>query len=224
MARIFALAVVAVMCGSGPALAQSSRIYAAGTVAADSGSRGPVSIGTLGTAGGILGVRLSPGWSVELHADRGQGSASSSAEALWTSSAPAGASRAEIERLGVFARFDRSYKAENGYSALVVWNARQPGRVNVALSAGLSTRFFKNRVVRTITRVPDGVSLDDQRFQDGDESRTFNGGGITGGVLVPIRVAARVTVAPELRLSLGRMNNNAGYSALHTGVRVMWGF
>jgi hypothetical protein len=224
MARIFALAIVAVFCCSGPAQAQSSRVYVAGTAAADSGSRGPVSIGTVGTTGGILGVRLSPGWSVEVHADRGFGEASSSSEGLWSSSAPAGATTAEIERLGVFARHDRSYKAENGYSALAVWNTRQTGRVNVALSAGVSTRFFKNRVVRTITRLPEDVSSDDRRFQNGDESRTFSGGGITGGVLVPIRVAGSVTVAPELRLSFGRMNNGASYSAFHTGVRLMWGF
>jgi hypothetical protein len=113
MAKTFVLVVATVLC-SVPALAQSGRVYVAGTLAADSGSRGHVDVGTLGTVGGILGVRLSDAWSVEFHADRGNGSRSSTSEGLWSSAASPGASREESERQGVFARHDRLRRAPYG--------------------------------------------------------------------------------------------------------------
>ncbi|HYI23851.1 MAG TPA: hypothetical protein VD767_00440 [Thermomicrobiales bacterium] len=222
---VLAMATIA----SGPAVAQSNRVYVAGVFAASSGTRGPVDVGTFPTAGGLVGLRLSGAWSVEFELDRGFGESSERTyEGLLTSqvSGPGPYSREELERNGIFGRSVWSDSVATGYSAQAVWKSREPGRVNVALLGGLSWRTFDRFHSMTITSVGPGVTYPagHPNLRSFAETSPLTGGGLTAGVLVPIRVAAGLTVAPEFRVTLGLITDESTYKVAHTGVRVMWGF
>ena len=91
---------------------------------------------------------------------------------------------------------------------------------------GLSWRTFDTFHSMTVTSVGPGVTYtpghpNTTGFAD---TRPLTGGGLTAGVLVPIRVAGGLTVAPEFRLTCGLITDESIYRVAHTGVRVMWGF
>ena len=212
-----------------PAAAQSNRIYVSGNFAANTGSRGPVDVGTFPTVGGLVGVRVAGAWSVEFELDRGFGESPERIfEGLHSSqvSGPGPYSREELERTGIFGRSVWSDSVANGYSAHVVWKSREPGRVNVALLGGVSWRTFDQFHSMTVTSVGPGVTYPPghPNLRSFAETRPLTGGGLTAGLLVPIRIAGALTVAPEFRLTLGLITDESTYKVAHTGVRVMWGF
>ena len=226
-AIVFLLAVALVVGAAGSASAQTSRIYFGGVVGSNGGSRGPVDVDTVRTAGGVFGIRLTGAWSVEIEADRGLSTTRrDDGETVWISYAPIGSTPAEIERLGVRARFVRIDESGPGYSVLAVWKSREPGRVNVALSGGISQRSFDKRVIRTITHVPEnaGIPSNDPNVRDADETRTITGGGLTGSVMVPVRLTRALAVAPDFRVTLGLITDESTYKVFSAGVRLMWGF
>jgi hypothetical protein len=174
----------------------------------------------------LIGIRLTGAWSVEFEADRGFSTFErNDPPSRWVSFAPPGSPSQEIERLGVHARFTRIHTARDGYSVHGVWKTREPGRVNAAVYGGVSFRNFDNRVIRTITRVPDdpAIPLDHPDVRDGDETRTITGGGLTGGVMVPVTLTGSVTVAPEFRFTLGKITDESTYKIFAAAVRFMWG-
>lgn len=212
-----------------PAAAQSHRVYLSGVFAANSGGRGPVDVGTFPTAGGLVGLRLTDAWSVEFGLDLGFGESSQRIfEGLLSSqvSGPGPFSREELERNGIFGRSVWSESVATGYSAQVVWKSRAPGRVNVGLLGGLSWRTFDRFHSMTITSVGPGVTYPPAHpsLRSFAETQPLTGGGLTGGVLVPIRVTSALTVAPEFRVTFGLITDESTYRVAHTGVRVMWGF
>jgi len=217
------------MLASVPAAAQSNRVYVSGLFAGNTGSRGPVHVGNFPTAGGLIGLRISGAWSVEFEIDRGFGESSERIfEGLLSAQVdgPGPYSREELERNGIFGRSVYSESVATGYSAQVVWKSREPGRVNVAVLGGLSWRTFDMFHSMTVTAIGPGVT-----YQTGHpntmsfaETRPLTGGGLTGGIFVPIRVFSALTVAPEFRMTLGIITDESTYKVAHTGVRVMWGF
>lgn len=220
---------VTMMLTSVPAVAQSSRVYVAGVFAGNGGSRGPVDVGTFPTSGGLVGLRLTGAWSVELEIDRGFGESSERVfEGLLSSqvSGPGPHPREELERAGIFGRSVHSESVATGYSAHVVWKSREPGRVNVALLGGLSWRTFDRFHSTTITGVGPAVTYPPghPNLRNFAETRALTGGGVTAGVFVPIRMTSALTVAPEFRVTLGLITDESTYKVAHMGARVMWGF
>jgi hypothetical protein len=212
---------------SAPISAQSTRVYAGGLAGASGGRRGPVDVGTTAVAGGLIGVRLSPAWSVELEMDRGFASPPDRvSETLWISYAPPGSSFAEIERLGVRARFVYRDRPGTGVSALAVWKSRSARPINVAVFGGLSQRQFSSRTIRTITRLPEDlvVSPNDPNVRDADEARTITGRGLTGGAMAVFRIARALTLSPEFRVTAGIITDESTYIDVGGRVRLMWGF
>jgi hypothetical protein len=51
----------------------------------------------------------------------------------------------------------------------------------------------------------------------------MNGAGLTGGVMVLIRLTRTITLAPELRYTHGMITDDP-YRVFRSGVRMMWGF
>jgi hypothetical protein len=215
------LFVLAIGLMAAPAAAQS-RFYVGAAIAADSGSRGPVDVGTIPAAGGLVGWRFTDGWSVEFHLDRGfgEGNARIFEGLLFSQAGP------PFEPAGVFGRSVWQDRPAVGWAALAVYTARQPGRVDVSVYGGVSERRFRTRHTTTITSVGPDVTYPPghPNLQDGDEAMTRSGGGLTGGVMFPIRLVERLTVAPELRLTLGLITDESTYKQFYTGARVMWGF
>ena len=228
MGRLVLVLTMAVL-ASVPAAAQSNRVYVSGNFGANAGSRGPVDVGTFPTAGGLIGARLAGAWSIEFELDRGFGESSERIfEGLLSSqvSGPGPYSRDELERNGIFGRSVWSDSVATGYSAHVVWKSREPGRVNVALLGGMSWRTFERFHSVAITAVGPGVTYPEghPNLRSFAETSDLTGGGLTGGVFVPIRVTKALTVAPEFRATFGLITDESTYKVMHTGVRVMWGF
>ena len=223
---MFCAAVIA--CTAQPALAQSHRVYFGINAGVSGGARDPiVDLGGVWTTGGLVGLRLTQAWSVEFEADRGfAASERHSPEAFWISFAPAGSTREDIERAGIRARFDRYYSAGAGLSARIVWRTRDAGRVNAAFYAGISKRDFELRTVRTITHIPEEANLPpgDPQARDADETRTYAGGGYSVGVMVPTRLNASLTLAPDVRFTIGAIAGESIYRDVHASVRLLWGF
>ena len=220
---------IAVAIGASPVplLAQtpSSRFYVGASAAADGGSRGLIPGGAVPSAGAVFGVRISDGWSVEAEVERGFRTTRRTGEAVWVSFAPPNSTRAEIERLGIRARFDRTQTAGPGFAVHAVWRSREPGRVNIGLLAGVSARAYDSRVVRTTVLVPPELSLppDHPDLRRSDETRTMTGGGLSGGMMVFVALTPALTLAPEMRYTHGLITDDP-YRVFRTGVRIMWRF
>jgi hypothetical protein len=121
------------------ATAQVHRIYMSALGGIDAGARGPISGGSLPTIGATAGLRFSEGWSLEAEIERGFRTQERSDEGLWLSRAPSTATREEIERAGVYARFDRSERTGLGWAAVAVLPHDRPA-VSTAPSSGASAR------------------------------------------------------------------------------------
>jgi hypothetical protein len=216
---------IVVSAASAAGQTDASRFYVGASTAVDAGSRGLIPGGAVPSAGGIVGVRITDAWSLEVELERGLRTTGRTSEAVWLSFAPMNASSAEIERLGIRARFDRTQTAGAGFTAQVVWRSREPGRVNVGLFAGVAARAYDSRVVRTTLYVPPEANLrpDSPHLQGADERRRMTGGGPSGGLLVFIRMTPRLTIVPELRYTHGLITDDP-YRVFRTGVRVLWSF
>jgi hypothetical protein len=202
------------------------RFYLAATAATNGGFRGAITGSALPSAGALFGARVTDAWWVEVEIDRGLSKTSASDEAVWISYPPMqNPTREDIERYGIRARFDRTQEAGGGWSAHAVWRSRAPGRVNAALLAGVSSRVYRSRVIRTITFVPPELNLPSTHgsVQNGADSRRMVAGGLSAGVLMLVRVAPALTIAPELRCNSGLITDDP-YTVFRLGVRAMWSF
>jgi hypothetical protein len=222
------LTVVLLALGAGSAAAQSSRMYGAGVAGVNSGDRGPVSVGTVSTIGGLLGIRLTDAWSIELELDRGSGDSGELVfEGLLSAqgSGPGQPSPEELERNGIFGRSVWRHTTGQGHAAQVVWKTREPGRVNGAVFGGIAWRHYDSRHAVTITSVGPGVTYPagHRATASSVTNRTRTAGGLMAGVMMPIRVAGQLTVAPELRFQTGLVGDDP-YRVFHLGTRLMWGF
>ena len=207
-----------------PVMAQSA-FYGGASVAADAGGRGPIDLGTFPAAGGFFGWRFVENWSVEFHADQGFGDRQGRTFEGLLYAQDAGGSIADRERRGIFGRSTWNYRARESFSLLFVWQPPHTGRVGAAVTMGISRRRFETHHVIQITGVGPDVTYppDHQLLQGLDETWDTVGGGGAGGVMFPIRVARQLTVAPELRVTLGLITDESTYKQFYSGVRVMWG-
>lgn len=196
----------AVVMAAHPSAAQS-RFYVGGTFAADSADRGSMALRTIPTAGGLAGWRFNDAWSLELHLDRG-----------FAEGDPHG-------RLGHFGTDVLLDSAREGFAVLALWKSRPLGRVAFAASMGLAERRFRTTRTIGIDR-PVNLPPDDPLLQN--QAGTTQAAGPTGGVLLPIAVGRRWSIAPELRVgfhfSSEGIYGDGLYVPVYSGVRVMWGF
>ena len=225
--RTFILTCV-VLSSAGAASAQPAggRFYAGATTAVDGGTRGNIDGGAIPSAGLLIGFRLSDAWSLEGELEKPFHSASRSSEAFWVSYPPtSSANREEFERYGIKARFDRSQEADFGWSATAMWRSREPGRVNVGLSAGVAGRNFSSRTVRENTFVSPLIDLPATHpsLAPEDVTRRNVAGGLTGGIAVMIRATSHVVLAPEVRYTYGMIDDDP-YRVFRAGLRTTWAF
>jgi hypothetical protein len=199
-------AIAALVLLAHPAAAQS-QFYVGGTVAVDSGDRGTMDLRTVPTAGGVVGWRFNDAWSIEFHLDRG-----------FAEGDPHG-------RIGFFGTDTLVDSAREGFAVLGVWKSRPIGRAAVAATMGISERRFRTTRTIGIDR-PVNLPPDDPLLQN--ETDTTQAAGFTGGVLVPIALGGRWSIAPEVRIAFHFTSEgiygDGVYAPVYTGVRVMWGF
>ena len=222
------LASIAIAFCSDTAAAQTNlpRFYASATTAVDGGTRGNIPGGAVPSAGALFGVRFADAWSLEFEAEHAfRTTTAGSGEATLLSFPPnRNPTREEIEAYGIRTRDERKQTAGNGWSAHVMWRSREAGRVNVGLLTGLSARAYQARLDRRTTWVSPLLNLPaTYKYPDEVSSRTMTAGGLTGGVVVFVRVTDSLSIAPEFRVTWGLITDDP-YRVFKSGVRVMWGF
>lgn len=209
-----------------PTAQAQSRLYVAATTAADTGERGNIPDGAVPSLGAMIGFRLTDAWSIEVEVERGfRTTRAGSGEAVIVSFPPTTTpTREEIELYGIRARSDRKQIAGPGWSAHASWRSREPGRINVGLLAGVSSRVYTSRLVRTTTFVSPLLNLPPTyRLPDEESSRRMVAGGLTGGLLIFVRVTPQLTLAPEFRLTKGFITDDP-YVVFRSGIRAIWSF
>ena len=84
--------------------------------------------------------------------------------------------------------------------------------------------MYTSGLVRTTTFVsplielPPGYPLPDER-----STRRMAAGGLSGGVVIFVRVTRQLTIAPDLRVTAGLITDDP-YRVVRVGVRAMWSF
>jgi hypothetical protein len=223
--KILAITGIVLALGSGAAYGQTAgRFYAGTAVAAQQISADDVDGGT-SSIGAVVGVRLTPAFSIEFEASAGLGEASRVHSGTFISFAGSGASRDEIERLGVTMQSDTRWNPGFGWSALAMWRSTGPERIGVAVFGGVTTTHYDERRTLTVLNIPAGVDTTEAELHRmmPDEQGSRMRGGLTGGVLIPIRLTQQISVAPEFRYTYGSIGDEK-YNTLGGGARVMFGF
>jgi hypothetical protein len=145
-------------------------------------------------------------------------------EGTFISYAQAGASREEIERMGVVARRDLHYVPGLGGSLALTGRTKVDGVTLVFRIGGAARRYVETSDI-TILRVPEGIDprLPEQTIRD--ERRETIRSGILFGVDAPMRVTRHIHVAPEFRAVLGGTpDGSRSYHEVSLGARVSLAF
>jgi hypothetical protein len=225
MRAVIGAAVLGTMCST-TAYAQSPGLWYAGTaagvvrVAAEE-----VNPGGTSSIGAVFGVRLTPAFSIEVEAARGLGDLDRDFAGRFISFAGPSASFEERERLSVTVQ--RITRWRPGFSGTVVamWRPHVTGRVGGALFAGVTgTRYDESdrHVVLDIPVEVNRTEADIHRMLP-DTSRSIVRGGLTIGLLIPVRLTRNVTVAPDVRYLWGSIGDEI-YTTVRAGARLLWGF
>lgn len=179
----------------------------------------------LPVTGAGIAYRVWQDMRIEGEVTMASGESSRSYEGDFISYAGPGATREEFERMAVTVRRTTINKAGLGFATAVAIETRQPGRVNLALRAGVSFRQYEYTDDRTVLRVPEGVTFEQAESAMPDSRGQRGRGGLLFGASVPVRIAGRLHVAPEVRWVWGgpaRIGNN--YDEGIVAARVVWKF
>ena len=132
--------------------------------------------------------------------------------------------RQEIELYGIRTRNERTQTAGAAWATHARWRSRDPGRVNVGVLAGLSSRVYETELVRTTTFVSPLLDLSPSyRLPDEHSTRRMVGWGLSGGLTIPVRITSHLTLEPEVRVAAGFITNDR-YRVFRTGLRTIWRF
>jgi hypothetical protein len=186
----------------------------------------------------VLGVaataRLSKTWGLEGEFTRADGGEfEHSYEGISETFAPEGAPFAELERLGVHARWRHAYRPGFGGSVAVTARGRVTSRADVLVRLGLASRAYTETLEYIVLSIPEGIDpsrLSSVSFGNGERSSnpyttTTQRGGLLMGAELPIRIAARLTVAPDVRYVFGGgPRKNDPHREASIGLRVGWAF
>jgi hypothetical protein len=209
-----------------PASAQGSeRLALAAVMRADRVSFEGNQNARLPVTGVAIGYRVWGNVAIEAEITIASGESRRSYEADFISYAGPGATREEYLRMAVIARRTTVHKAGAGFSTAVAVETREPGRVNLALRAGVSVRQYGYADEIAVLRVPDGVTFEQAEAAMPDARGHRARSGLLMGASVPVRIAAQLHVAPEVRWVWGgpaRIGNNYDEAAI--GVRALWRF
>ena len=179
----------------------------------------------IAVTGAGVSYRIWKNIQIEAEITTASGESRRSYEGQFISYAGPEATREEIERMAVTGRRTKINKAGLGFATAVAIESRQPGRVNVALRAGLSGRQYNYTDDTTVLRVPAGITFEDAEAAMPDDRGRRGRGGLLFGLSLPVRIAARLHVVPEVRWVWGgpaMVGNN--YDEGTIGARVVWKF
>lgn len=225
-----ALSIVALTGGlalaADPALAQDQgRFYLGAGLGGFRVSADPVD-GTSPAASIVGGVRLLP-W-LDLEADvtvpsevftRSYGST----DELSLSFAPPGSSREEIERMGIWLRYDKQRDVTMSFSTVVIFHPSEKLRVSPGVVVGITSQRVQDRTDYTPLRLGAGLPPDHRYASAWTESGSRVMGALTCGGQLRIAVTRHFTIVPDLRYDYGSIGDEIN-NTLRVSVRTMWKF
>jgi hypothetical protein len=208
-----------------PAAAQGGeRLEIAGIMRTDRVSFEGGQHAQLPVAGAAVAYRVWRDMRIEGEVTRASGESRRSYEGDFLSYSEA-TSREEYLCMAVFARRTTVNRPGPGFAAAVAVETRDARRVNLGLRAGVSFRRYLYVEDMTITRVPEGVTVERAEASLPDSSSHCGRGGILLGLSVPVRVVGQFHVVPETRWVWGgpaRIGDN--YDEVTVGARLAWKF
>jgi hypothetical protein len=217
---------VAWLAGVASAWAQvSDRFEVAAVARADRVSFEGGQSARLPVTGVAIGYRIWSHMRIEAEITKASGESSRSYEGAFISFDGPSATHEEFLRTAVFARRTTVNKAGPGFATAVAVETREPGRVNLALRAGVSFRQYDYVEDTTVLSVPEGVTFERAEAAMPDFRGQRGRSGLLVGASVPVRMTGRLQVAPEMRWVWGgpaRVGNN--YDEATIGARVTWRF
>jgi hypothetical protein len=223
-----AAAALAIAIGGGfdSASAQTPRAYVAATVGAIRLTADAVNGSTV-AAGGAAGFSIRPWLDVEgeLVAPAGAFTRSyGDTDTLSVSYASAGSSQAEIERLGVWLRYDHRRDITASASAVAIFHTPiEDSRITPGLIVGLTWQRARHRTDYTPLRIGSGLDPTDRRALPSHEVSTRTLGGLTVGVNLAVTVTRQLAIVPDLRYDYGSIGDEIN-NTLRSSVRAVWRF
>ena len=203
--------------------AQSSlRPYVGGSIGSFSIDADEVD-GRTAAPGFVLGLAVSRLVDVEFEALFPTSTFNRTTTAISTSFAPPGASREEIERLGVTTRFDRQREVTANYSFVAVIHPAATSRVVPGLVAGVTIQRAHNSTTYTPINIPAGIDPNNRAISNGEERYTRNFSAPTIGGQVSVRVTPHFHVVPDVRYDYGSIGDEIN-NALRASIRGIWRF
>jgi hypothetical protein len=225
MTRLLLVSLV-LLAPTGPVAEAQPRLYLGATTAVDAGERGNIPGGPVPSVGGLIGIRLTDAWSIEVEIERGfMTTHTGSGGAVLIAFPPTrNPSREEIDLYGIRVHDARTQKAGAGWAAHAVFRSRDPGRVNAGILAGVSSRVYTAALDRTTTFVSPLIDLPPgYKLPDEQSTRRMVAGGLSGGVVILVRITRQLTLAPELRVTVGVITDDP-YRVFRAGLRTTWSF
>jgi hypothetical protein len=225
MGKIAVTTIVAALFSTAAFAQTSKRWYAGGSVSEVRVDAEEVKGGGTASIGAVVGVQLTPTFSIEFEGGLGLGELGRVYSGKFVSFAGPGASREEIERLAVTMQSDTRWKPRGGGSVFAVWRSTGPSRIGAAVFGGLTATAYDVRNTLTVVEIPTGVDATEpdlhRMMPDSHGSRMR--GGLTAGLLVPVRLSRDLSIAPEVRYTYGSFGDEI-YTVLRGGARILWRF
>jgi hypothetical protein len=176
-------------------------------------------------AGSILGgIALTPWFDVEVDVafPTSPFTRTYGGDALSLSFASAGASREEIERFGIWLRYDKRREVTASISGVAIFHASS-GTVKPGLIVGITNQRVRDRTDYTPVRIGPAVDPNNPYANPRTEASSGNEGALTIGANVAIAVTPHLFVVPDLRYDYGSIGDETN-NALRSSVRVLWRF
>jgi hypothetical protein len=216
------IAVLALLASGTPAHGQTLRAYAGGSLGRFSVSADDVDGQSV--AGGLFGgLALSKHVDAEFEVAFPTDTFTRSYTGISVSFAPPGASRPEIERLGVVTRFDTERDVTASLSAVVIIHPAAGKRLTPGVIVGVTNQRTSDRATFTPISIPEGVDHQHPAVVGRTEVSRRNVGGPTIGANLAIALAPHLSIVPDVRYDYGSIGDEIN-NTLRTSVRVQWRF
>lgn len=143
-------------------------------------------------------------------------------DALSLSFAPHGASQDELERFGIWLRYDKRRDVTASLSGVAIFHPSR-GRVKPGFLAGVTSQRVRSRTDFTPVRVGPRVDPANPYASPRTETDSRTMGALTLGAQLAIAATPHLYVVPDVRFDYGSIGDEIN-NALRSSVRVLWRF
>ena len=215
----------AILCASARdgAAQTRSRFYAGTAIGSYRVSADAVS-GTSAAASVIGGIAVAPWCDIEVDValPTSPFTRTYGGDTLSMSFAPPGSSREEIERSGIWLRYDHRRDVTASISTVAVFHPSS-GRLQPGFIVGVTNQRLRERTDYTPTRVGPLVDPSQPYASPHAETASRTEGALTVGANLAIALNRHLSVVPDVRYDYGSIGDEIN-NALRTSVRVVWRF